>query len=306
MAKKRKAVPLAPPVLKSRKKARHVTTAFHKLTRQRDAAQLAGDSEQVQILDQSIQEMGGREEYQRASQVSVSFHSTSKWVLGYLSRNGWLYGVVPNEGTSTRRPTRLLEVGAISTELLDAAKRTELKEGSEVAKNKYRLQVRAIDLHAMHEGIEEADFLEIPIPTRKVEARYDVVVCSMVINCVTTPEQRGEMLCRLFHFLRPDGLCFLTLPKGCLTLSPFVDTTTFRKALETVGFDIVESKDSPKVSFYVLKRPTPSTQQQDSNDASIAKWSKIKAGKRGKKYRNDFSLILTKEGVAGDNLTYAD
>lgn len=213
-SKKRKGgkpTPLAAPVMKSRKKARQVTTLFHKYTRQRDVALEKGDSDQVERLDRNIEAMGGRQEYQRASQVSTSFHSTSKWVLGVLSRNGWLHGIF-EQGTESgisvrkrpRRETRCLEVGAINTEMLDASERTWTDEDTGVEKRKYKLQVRAIDINSMHTGrIEEADFLKIPVPNP--EERFDCVVCSMVLNCVTTPEHRGDMVARLFHFLNPNG-----------------------------------------------------------------------------------------------------
>ncbi|KAL7578422.1 hypothetical protein ACA910_012817 [Epithemia clementina (nom. ined.)] len=191
----------------SRKQARRLTTEFHRLTTLRDAAEQAKDEAAVLRYNEMIDAMGGREEYQRASQTSTSFFSTSKWVLGYLSRNGWLYGIVNDkqvtetmsqkppttEGNSMdqtdtskerprkrRRPTRILEVGAINTELLDAAE-----------KPRNNLNVRALDLHSMNPNrIEENDFLKIPVPANL----YDVVVCSMVLNSVTTAEKRGEML----------------------------------------------------------------------------------------------------------------
>jgi len=251
--------------------------------------------------------------YQRASQISTSFFSTSKWVLGYLSRNGWLYGriVGDNEhGRSSsdggrqrrkrRRPTRLLEVGAINTELLKASMRpkTDSQGSSEVSM--YNLQVRAIDLHSMHQGIEEADFLEIAVE-KDVEQRYDVIVCSMVLNCVTTAEKRGLMLCRLYHFLRPGGLCFLTLPKSCLTLSMYVDRQVFRELLETIGMSIRESKETPKICFFICERRV---EPRNVADHDIAKWKQVKILHRGKKYRNDFSVVVQDDDISGSNLTF--
>ena len=178
--------------MRSRKRARVVTTKFHKLTRELDAAKERGDRDAIRSLEREIDDMGGREEYQRASQLSTSFHSTSKWVLGYLAgKQHWIRGIPVDDhdaaGTSSttttrknetkkkkqrtvpttrKRPVRLMEVGAINTELLDAAAQNE------------KLVVRAIDLHSMHEGIETADFLSVPLSSPKL----DVIVCSMVIN----------------------------------------------------------------------------------------------------------------------------
>ena len=91
---RKRPLPLAPKptVMKSRKKARKVTTLFHKLQKERDAALEKKDQKEISKIDKLLEDMGGREEYQRASQLSTSFHSTSKWVLGSLARRGWLYG----------------------------------------------------------------------------------------------------------------------------------------------------------------------------------------------------------------------
>jgi 25S rRNA (adenine2142-N1)-methyltransferase len=302
-----KSAPLAPPpMMKSRKKARKVTTLFHKYTRERDTAQEQGKAVDVERLDRLIEEMGGRTEYQRASQVSTSFHSTSKWVLGVLSRNGWLHGIVPESESKSeseptirnkkcpRRNTLCLEVGAINTELLDAAASTVTEKETGVEVKKYRLQVKAVDIHSMHPGIEEADFLTMPIPSQKPENRYDCVVCSMVLNCVTFPEQRGIMLARLYHFLRPNGLAFITIPKLCLTLSRYTNQARFQALLKAVGFEITETKESPKVAFFICRRPA-----SGSPVGLDSKWTKLTTIFRGKKYRNDFSVVLNETCVTG-------
>lgn len=268
--------------------------------------------------------MGGREEYQRASQLSTSFHSTSKWVLGKLAQKGWLHGITivqddddddsneeeeeEGEGKKNelrkrqrrkrkRRPTRLLEVGAINTELLDKAaeQRNKLDGRGEVSK--YKLQVRAIDIHSMEGRIEEADFLKIPFISPNAHERYDVIVCSMVLNCVTTPEDRGTMLGRLFHHLRPGGLCFLTIPKFCLTKSAFLTPELFRDMLGYggVGFRLEETKESPRVSFFVCQRP----EDMSRTEALKPVWKQQKIRRKGKKFPNQFSVVLNDDEVFG-------
>ena len=56
-----------------------------------------------------------------------------------------------------RRNTRLLEVGAINTQLLDAAARTRARrvDGGTEAERVHRLNVRAIDLRATDPRIEQ-------------------------------------------------------------------------------------------------------------------------------------------------------
>jgi hypothetical protein len=67
-----------------------------------------------------------------------------------LTKKGGLHGIATaKKAPPTRRETHLLEVAAINTKLPSAASE--------------RLHVRAIDLHSMHEGIEEADFLMLTL-----------------------------------------------------------------------------------------------------------------------------------------------
>jgi 25S rRNA (adenine2142-N1)-methyltransferase len=332
-------------MMKSRKKARQVTTLFHKLTKQRDDAMARNDTHQVQLLDRQIEEMGGRAEYQRASVLSTSFHSTSKWVLGQLAQNGWLYGIreeVEKEEEKDdddnnddgddeqnqkqkkkkrprdlpRRTTRILEVGAINTELLDAAVSASAESSSSSSfnpKNKRskrnNIHVRAIDIHSMVKGrIEEYDFLELPYIDEDPSKRYDCIVCSMVINCVTMPEKRGEMLARLYHHLRPGGLCYLTLPKFCLIKSAFLTAELFKEMLgrSGVGFHIEATKCSPRVSFFVLRRPLMNDRPLDREGHSSSpsavhkmdpKWTKLIVRNKGPKFPNQFSVVLDKNLV---------
>jgi 25S rRNA (adenine2142-N1)-methyltransferase len=339
MARKRpatKPIPLAPPELRSRKQARRITTQFHRLTRKRDQAASAGDDDRVRELDRAIEEGGGRALYQRASQVSTSYFSTSRWVLGYLVRNGWIHGrpsvcsstnseraredkggaefdldgnsrpKTRSNGREEKRPTRLLEVGAINTELLDASKSSNesaphhvnVKPLNVTRRRGGGLRVRSIDLRSMHPEIEQADFLAIPL-TDDEQDRYDVIVCSMVLNCVTTPIQRGEMVKRLFHFLLPGGLCFITIPKSCLALSPYMDRLKFQEALAFTGLEVLESKETPKIAFFICERPEPvMTQVMLSGSASsilqtkLEKFRDISTIRRGRKYTNDFSIVF--------------
>lgn len=256
----------------------------------------------VPQIDQQLKEMGGREEYQRASQLSTSFYSTSKWVLGSLARNGWLYGIPlaaagdeeEKKQKKRRRTTRLLEVGAINTELLDAAAQT-VKDGStSEMKQKYNLHVRAIDIHSMEERIEEHDFLTLPYTSSNISERYDVIVCSMVLNCLTTPQDRGKMCAKLFHHLRPGGKLFLAMPKFSLTKSAFLTPGIFLKMLgeKGIGFVAEETKESPKLSFFVCRRP-----EEERTEPLNKLWKKQIIRRKGKKFPNQFSVVLDERDI---------
>eukprot|EP00978_Attheya_sp_CCMP212_P023516 scaffold72280_cov54-Attheya_sp.AAC.5 len=334
-------VPLAPPPeMRSRKRARVVTTLFHSRTHKLEEAQKKGDKDRVAQLTKEIIDMGGREEYQRASRLSTSHHSTSKWVMGILSKRGWLPAGIPlsktseTEGTKKekreRRNVHLLEVGAINTELVDAARRTkrvilkntaptkgtesnshdvEKRDKSEPShevyeeRPVYHLDVRAIDLRSCHELIEETDFLTMPLIDCVPERRYDVIVCSMVLNCVPTPQGRGKMLALLYHQLRPGGICCLTIPRLCLNQSKYLTQKTFNDLLETgVGFHIQETKESPKVAFFVLQRPSKNEGTENPKHKNAKRWKNLSVVNNGKKFRNTFAIILNDEEVNGSNL----
>lgn len=296
MAKKKRPVPLAPPPeMKSRKRARKVTSLFHKLTRELAEAELEDDQEKIQILQKQIEEMGGREEYQRASQLSTKFHSTSKWVLKVIREKGWLNGI----GQDKKSPLQILEVGAINTELIDASKRTKrvlVKDDNNKDRYQhdllYNICVRAIDLNSMHPDIEEQDFLKMPVLNEM--GTFDVIVCSMVLNCVPEARQRGTFLSLMYRQLKPGGLVFFTIPKLCLTQSKYMNEKLVDEILEDgVGFIIESKKDTPKVQFWVLKRGEEGRKHLEWKE----RWETTKQINHGKKYRNEFSIVLMKNEV---------
>lgn len=299
MAKKKRPVPLAPPPeMRSRKRARKVTSLFHKLTRELAEAELRDDQERIHIVKKQIDEMGGREEYQRASQLSTRFHSTSKWVLKEIREKGWLNVI----GKDKKSPLQILEVGAINTELIDAARRTRRalqKDDNNEEKNQndllYNICVRAIDLNSMHSDIEEQDFLKMPVLNEM--GTYDVIVCSMVLNCVPEACQRGTFLSLLYRQLKPGGLVFFTIPKLCLTQSKYTNEKLVDEILqEGVGFVIESKKDTPKVQFWVLRRGTEDAERRKNLEWK-ERWESTKIINRGKKYRSEFSIVLKREEV---------
>ena len=423
MTKKKRPRPIAPkPIqMKSRKKARQITSLFHKLTRQiqheksnlkhnndNNKSNIKECNARIEALEQEIEKMGGREEYQRASQLSTKYHSTSKWVLKVLFQYGWLPHGIPiimnddddgcsnhdsidsnddDGGSDNRRnenytPTpsglskkkksddkniqyrtvHILEIGAINVELLNAASKTKriamkkadiLQQKEQMKKNEtrekvekdedehgdqdeetingeeqqnetnsstatqyknvpmYNLHVRAIDLRSSHESIEEADYLSLPPPTstssssrpntnNKINQNnyYDVIVCSMVLNCVTTDKDRGKMITKIYTELNHDGLCFLTIPKLCLTQSKYMDRKLFEELLVMgVGFEIVNVKETPKVAFWVLKKKKKDMKDEEERQRCDWKkeWSNLRVIHKGKKYRNEFGVVLAKK-----------
>ena len=297
MAKKaRKPVPLVH-VMKSRKVQRQVTTKFHQLTHKR--AELLGQgkdehAEEVKDIDAQIERMGGREKYQEASQLSTSIFSTTRWVLGRLGNLGILQGKLlqgklledngsggdsdndndSDNGNNARVPIQVLEVGAINTQLIVAS-----------SKPGVRMTVRAIDLRSTSPEIESQDFNQLPVPSPPI---YDAIVCSMVINCVPTPEERGTMLKLLHAQLVPGGHCFLMLPLLCLNNSKFITKKIFVQMLRALGFEVSETKETPKIWFGVLRKTGDSVAEN-----ALQKWLTVKTINKDKKFRNTFAVVFS-------------
>ena len=132
----------------------------------------------------------------------------------------------------------VLEIGAINTQLLLTPD----------------LRVRTIDLHSSHPSIERSDFFSLPhggpadVATGTCTP-YEVVVCSMVLNCVPDPSRRFEMLVGLRAQLRAGGLAFITLPRSCLAHSWTLDRGGFCECLRSAGLSpsAVEHDASEKV-----------------------------------------------------------
>ena len=110
-------------------------------------------------------------------------------------------------------------------------------------------QVRAIDIKAQHPRIEQVDFFDIT-----PKGNFDVVVASMVLNCVSSPLERGSMLALTCKHLTPGGHLFLMIPRRCIENSPYCSSEVLSDALWVVGLKVVDMKLSPKVAFFCARR----------------------------------------------------
>lgn len=114
---------------RSARRARVVTSEFHKLSRELSAAHARGDAAAVERLRTDIDSR--RREYQDASILTTSQFKTSRWVLQVLRA----LDACPPVGVP---PLRTLEVGAINTQLVACR----------------FMKTRAIDIQSRHPQIE--------------------------------------------------------------------------------------------------------------------------------------------------------
>ena len=254
--KKKKKRALVPPPLKSLKRARQITSAFHAAEHGREVGASGGGS----VLPPD------RAAYQGASRRATARHrTTARFVFSALTR----LGLRPPSGAA--RP-RLLEIGAVNTQLLACP----------------WLAVRAIDIRPAARGIEARDFFDLDPPaapppppgeggrgtagaaaTDTADARFDVVVCAMVLNCVATPARRGEMLVRMRAHLAGGGVAVVALPRRCVEkggggggrggdalpddAAAAARWAPFEAAMAAAGLaPVLVRKASPKIAFWVV------------------------------------------------------
>jgi 25S rRNA (adenine2142-N1)-methyltransferase len=173
--------PIGGHAIKSRRKARFVTSEYHRFRHELislEDADLTREEKELKVsaLNHEIEKIGGKlvlqflasaainilpgiDAYQQASVISTQFFKTSKWAAKTL------LNIFPDVAGKIRT----LEVGAINTQLLDHQK----------------LDVRAIDINSQNARIEECDFFSL-VPNFD----YDAVVCSMVRHVWSPSRQR--------------------------------------------------------------------------------------------------------------------
>jgi hypothetical protein len=303
MTRKRKLVtgivPLGRPSLKSRKEARKVTASYHIIQNELSAidsdVSLSASARSVRKseLEGQLEEIGGIDRYQEASQISTQHFKTSRWVLSQIAvhhssngnnkeqgqrkkdneeeeedgtgtatntscSNSGRDGTVEKEKNEKEPKPKVLEVGAINIQLQQVS----------------HLDVRSIDINSQHPSIEEMNFFDI-----EPECGYDVVVCSMVVNCVHEVARRGEMLARLRMHLRTahKSLLLLVLPSRCIR-SKHLGAERFLSLCTALGMAVVEVKETPRLLFYTLRATSGASSSSSSSSAGWVELTRAALG----------------------------
>lgn len=173
-------------------------------------------------IDYEIHEKGGLQKYQIAS------------IHGQENKRGsdsskWLFDAVPHLKTCEYR-LKALEIGCLSTKNVIS---------------RY-CETTRIDLNSNEPGILKQDFMERPIPA---QGEFDIISCSLVLNFVSTPRKRGEMIQRFVPFLKPNGYLFVVLPLSCITNSRYCDKQLFQEILQSQGFNMTNYHEAKKVVY---------------------------------------------------------
>ncbi|GMH57751.1 hypothetical protein TL16_g02458, partial [Triparma laevis f. inornata] len=276
--KSKKPVPIkSSSAMKSRTLARKITTKFHQLTSKKHALK-ESDSEAISRIEEELIELGGRDAYQKASQLNTSIFSTSKWVWGKLSLTGKAFGRKVNASKPKERtPSKVLEIGAINTQLLDFTA-------------KGLCETRAIDINSQSPRIEEANFLSADFEP----GAQDAIVCSMVLNCVPNADLRGEMIKKIDRLMNVRGDVFVVVPLLCLTQSPHINKESYETIWKNLGYELREVRVTPKLHMIW------GVKGKGGGNGDAAEEGDWRVGKGKMGGRNTFGINFSKDKESGD------
>jgi 25S rRNA (adenine2142-N1)-methyltransferase len=192
----------------------------------------------------------------------------------------------------------MLEIGALSPENI-AAKRPYISN-------------TPIDLNSQHPDILVQDFLKRPLPKTDAE-KFDIVSCSLVLNFVPEPRDRGEYhlwststafltvwypttpgrMLRLIHQqLLPSerSFLFMVLPTACTENSRYMTAEHMRALFRFVGFEEIKRRAKPggKVIYTLWKWQEAKGDSRASEAQKFKKRMELRSGAT----RNNFVVLL--------------
>ena len=179
------------------------------------------------------------------------------------------------------------------------------------------IHVSPIDINSQHPLILQQDFFDRPIPipspspspsspaSSHSQSQFHVISCSLVLNFVDDPHQRGRMLRLMHQHLLPDpsSLVFLVLPLPCVNNSRYLDRERLVTIMEQVGFKMVRERWKPdnKVGYWLWSwQPVPSV----STDASGERGRKSTDGGKGETSKSTVNLhkkVILRDGPGYNN-----
>lgn len=153
-------------------------------------------------------------------------------------------------------------------------------------------EVVRIDLNNSNDedGIIKQDFMKRPIPNEDNDfnndkEKFNLISCSLVLNFVPTPHERGEMCQRFKHFLKDQGFLFIVLPLPCFDNSRYMNLNHFSKMMQSLQYKIIRQHASNKLIYILLRH--------DSNlPLKIPQASFPKRKLQDKPGMNNFSIVL--------------
>lgn len=222
-------------------------------------------------IDGEIDQNGGLQVYQIAStqgQSTTRGSDSSKKLVEWL-----------NKGYELNHPEydlSALEIGCLSP-------------NNFISTCKIFKIITRIDLNSQHHLIQQQNFMLRPLPKSEDE-KFNLISCSLVLNFVTTPEERGEMLKRITKFLKPNKVAggpqlsslFLVLPLPCISNSRYLNHEKLLQIMRCLGFSQKFYHESNKLAYWLF--------DWNSHQMKVKPFNKIELCKGGKK--NNFAIVI--------------
>ena len=259
----------------SRKASRTLINKHHQLEKERRQAIAKGDNSSALKLAAELEQLGGIDQYQKASLQGQSTDrggDTSKILLEWLPLE---------ELKKSNTRLRLLEVGSLSTR--NACSTSGV------------FDVTHIDLNSQEPGITQQDFMERPLPADTTE-KFDMISLSLVLNFVADAAGRGEMLRRTLSFLYTVSTdtqattteffpsLFMVLPRSCVDNSRYLTLKRLDELMVLLGYTKLKEKFTLKLAYSLWRKEKMVRHGQ----ATMAK-KEINPGRT----RNNFAITLS-------------
>ena len=223
----------------SSKTTRSLIRSHHKLQKAYTQALKDDNESKAREIEAEITAQGGLAKYQLASTQGQSAErgGDSSRVLVE-----WLQPILQGAHEGSHR-FRVLEVGALSTK--NACSRVSC------------LDVRRIDLKSQDPGIEEIDFMKMAVP--RDGEKFHMISLSLVLNYVSDPASRGEMLARVPKLLENPTQgsvipsLFLVLPLACVANSRYLTEERLSQIMHALGLHLSKQKITSKLYYSLWK-----------------------------------------------------
>lgn len=188
-------------------------------------------------IDAEVDIRGGIQAYQSAStqgQDSKRGGDSSKKLIEWLNSEKY------NHNLSN---INALEIGCLSSNNL-------------ISTSGIFTEIVRIDLNSQSPAILQQNFMERPLPKNEKE-KFNVISCSLVINFVPSPKERGDMLIRITKFLKKPtpgsvSAVFIVLPLPCVSNSRYFDNNLFQKMMKNLGFEQTFYYEAKKVAYWLF------------------------------------------------------
>ncbi|SMN19556.1 similar to Saccharomyces cerevisiae YBR141C BMT2 Putative S-adenosylmethionine-dependent methyltransferase [Maudiozyma saulgeensis] len=142
------------------------------------------------------------------------------------------------------------------------------------------------------EGIIRQDFMERPIPHNDND-KFDLISCSLVLNFVPTPLERGQMCRRFKFFLKNNSnntrYIFIVLPLPCLSNSRYITPERFHDMMLSLGYEKLRYQEAKKVC-YALYQWDKNLENEETQKKRFMTKRQCRDGPK----MNNFNILLSK------------